>query len=111
MISKYSKKQNVFEYPKNPVYLKLSEFAEGTTFTIKGLFINSKSQYGEQCSMLIQDGETIVNLPKHLVKEVREILNDFETIEQIKSGKAGARVVSYIDRNKNPQNTIEFYDL
>ena len=78
---------------KNFTYVKLSELKPDTTYTIKMFYINKKSKYGDApCCVL--DGN-IVNLPKHTLDTVLEIINDAEAVEQINNGKFGIKSVSY----------------
>lgn len=68
-------------------------------FKLLGLYINTKSKYGEVPVAIIEG--TFVNLPKHLTEDVREMLGDPETVQEIRGGKCGFRIREYDDARFN----------
>ena len=78
---------------KNFTYVKLSELNPDSVYTVRMLYINKKSKYGDApCAVL--DGN-IVNLPKHALDTVLDIINCAEAVEAINNGKFGIKSVSY----------------
>ena len=69
-----------------------------TVFGIEGLYINSKSKYGDHPVAICVTDRTLVDLPSHLTEEVKEILKTPGDVELIKSGKVGFHVETYIDK-------------
>ena len=88
-------------------YFKLSELIEqyeiGHTYVLDCLYINDKSQYGESPVAGVADakGSFMVNLPKHLLQQVRVILEDPEAVEAIQLGRAGFKVRTYTPKGSN----------
>lgn len=79
-------------------------------FPLLGIYINRKSKFGD-APVAIIDGH-FVNLPKHLTDDVREMLSDSETIDDIKAGKCGFRIREYDDKTYGKHcYTAEWADL
>ena len=78
-----------------------SELAEqyeaGHTFILDCLYINDKSIYGDApvCGVADAKGSFMVNLPKHLLAQVNEMLKDEEAVQAIQLGRAGFRIRQY----------------
>lgn len=68
-------------------------------YTIKALYINRKSQYGDH-PVIVTDAE-LVDCPKHLLDTVENMINDDEAVEAINSGKVGFSVYTYKDKKHN----------
>lgn len=68
---------------------------EGEVFKIDGLYINKKSSFGDHPVAILIKEEFLVDLPAHLVEDVKEILQDPEAIEAIKNGKVGFTIHEY----------------
>lgn len=73
-------------------------YTGNTVFGIDGLYINSKSKYGEHPVAICATEGMLVDLPQHLVDEVKEILKTPEDVELIKAGKVGFHVETYTDK-------------
>lgn len=88
-------------------YFKLSELIEQHeiehVYIIDCLYINEKSQYGLAPVAGVADvkGSYMVNLPHHLLDDVKEMIADQEAIEAIQLGKAGFKIRSYQPKNSN----------
>ena len=65
-------------------------------FTLRGLYINRKSKYGDAPVAILND--CFVNLPKHLTDEVRSILMNAEDVADINAGKVGFSIREYDDK-------------
>lgn len=77
---------------------------------VLGIYINTKSTYGEQ-GIAILDGYNL-NLPKHLTDDVKDILNSDDDVMDIIDGKVGLVVYPY--RRKGEQKdyySIRWIDL
>ena len=71
------------------------QYPEGEVFKIDGLYINKKSSFGDHPVAILIKEEFLVDLPAHLVEDVKEILQDPEAIEAIKNGKVGFTIHEY----------------
>lgn len=73
-------------------YLPLSKIPDGAVYTVRSLYLNRKSKFGEHYVALAEDKDgTIygVNLPKFNNETVIGILNNDEMVEAINAGKCG----------------------
>lgn len=68
------------------------------TYTLLGLFTKG-SKFGKEPDAII-DGFK-VNLPRHLLDTVEDMLDDNQVIEAIKAGKVGFKVYSYHSNTYN----------
>lgn len=68
------------------------------TYTLLGLFTKG-SKFGKEPDAIIQGYK--VNLPRHLLDTVEDILDDNQVIEAIKAGKVGFKVYSYHSNTYN----------
>lgn len=68
------------------------------TYTILGLFTKG-SKFGKEPDAIIQGYK--VNLPRHLLDTVEDMLDDNQVIEAIKAGKVGFKVYSYHSNTYN----------
>ena len=67
---------------------------------VKALYINTKSKFGDTPSVAI-DPVIIVNLPKHLLETVKEMINDDECVDAINNNEVKFKIYSYKDKNFN----------
>lgn len=68
------------------------------TYTLLGLFTKG-SKFGKEPDAIIQGFK--VNLPRHLLDTVEDMLDDNQVIEAIKAGKVGFKVYSYHSNTYN----------
>lgn len=68
------------------------------TYTLLGLFTKG-SKFGKEPDAIIQGYK--VNLPRHLLDTVNDMLDDNQVIEAIKAGKVGFKVYSYHSNTYN----------
>lgn len=61
---------------------------------VLGFFVNSKGKYGPEPNAII-DNKLIVNLPRHLLETVKELLDDDKYIDYIKQGHVAFTVYQY----------------
>lgn len=86
------------------------EYGEKKEYVLQGIYINTKSNFGNQPVAIIEG--CLVNLPSHLMEQVKTILDDPEQIEDIKKGIAGFTIYSY--KNKKFGNicySVNFIDI
>ena len=73
-------------------YIKLSELKDGEVLTVRSIYMNRKSKYGDHY-VVLAEGEVGkifgVNLPKFNNETIVGILNNDEMVEAINSGKCG----------------------
>lgn len=79
-------------------YRKLSEcyreFGADKVYTIGAVFINTKSAYGDNPVVAVREGFN-VNLPKHMLEDCREMINDDAVVADINSGLCGFTIYTY----------------
>ncbi len=89
---------------------QLQEQMPDRIYALRGLYINRKSKFGE-APVAIIDG-AFVNLPKHLVDEVKAIIGSAEDVADINAGKVGFTIREYDDKQFNKHcYTIEWQDI
>lgn len=84
-------------------YLNLQQLQDPNdlekVFVLRGLYINRKSRYGDAPVAILSD--CFVNLPAHLVPDVRDMLSDPDIIQDIKEGRCGFKIEEYNDKHYN----------
>lgn len=73
-------------------YIKLSEIDDGEVLTVRSIYMNRKSKYGDHYVVLAEakDGQIYgVNLPKFNNETIVGILNNDEMVAAINAGKCG----------------------
>ena len=79
-------------------------------YTLTAVFINTKSNFGPRPVGVTP--EFMVDFPNHTLPEVQQILQDPDTIQQIKEGKAGFQIRAYMSKTYNKECfTPHFVDL
>jgi len=79
-------------------------------YTLSAVFINTKSNFGPRPVGVTPD--FMVDFPNHTLPEVQQILQDPDTIQQIKEGKAGFQIRAYMSKTYNKECfTPHFVDL
>lgn len=61
---------------------------DGRIYTVDGLYINTKSEYGDHPVAIISEIQKLVDFPNHMSKEVKDILQNDADIEDIQNGNA-----------------------
>ena len=67
---------------------------------VKALYINTKSKFGDAPCVAI-DPVIIVNLPKHLLETVKEMIADDECVAAINNNEVKFKIYSYRDNTFN----------
>lgn len=68
---------------------------KGEIFTVDGLYINKKSSFGDHPVAILVKDELLVDLPSHMTDTVKEMLQDPEVVNAIKSGQVGFTIDEY----------------
>lgn len=76
-----------------------TKYGSEKVFRVNALYISTASKYDPEKPMAALD-ETYLNLPVHLLDEVKGILNDKEACQQINNGEVGVSFYSYIKKLK-----------
>ena len=61
---------------------------------VLGFFVNSKGKFGAEPNAILENN-LIVNLPRHLLDTVNQMLDDNRYIEYIKEGHVGFTIYQY----------------
>ena len=94
---------------KSLPFKKTSEVELNKTYDLKGCFITPDKGFGKG-AVLISDG-FLLNIPAKYVDDINNIVADAETVEDIKAGKCGFIVTSFIsEKFKRTGYSIEFVD-
>ena len=73
-------------------YLPLSKMPYGAVYTVRSIYLNRRSKFGDHYVVLAEDANGKVygvNLPKFNNETVIGILNNEEMVEAINAGKCG----------------------
>ena len=70
------------------------EFGADKVYTIGAVFINTKSAYGDSPVVSVYEGFH-VNLPKHMLNDCREMMNDDNVVADINRGICGFTIYTY----------------
>ena len=100
-----------FNSDNNP-YISLNQYvAEGNdaTFIVRGCFVHFKSKFGE--SGVIVSDDYNIDVPVHLIKDIKIILSEPEMIKAINEGKCGFTCSTYTDNYGIVRNTGSFVDI
>lgn len=96
VLDKYNK-GNLFDFeaPEDFEFVKPKELFENevTQRPLKALFINNKSKFGD--SAVAVTTSELVNLPNHMVQEVKEMMQDDEVIDLINNDKVMIKIYTY----------------
>ena len=98
--SKYNTgKAGRFSYrtPEGVPFKKLKELPTGQVVTVRSLYINTKSKYGEE-PVAVTDA-AVINLPKHMLDTVKTMINDSECVEAVNAGLVGIKPYEYEGKN------------
>lgn len=103
-----------FEPSKDFTFRKLEELykenGKDEVYTVKGMFINTKSKYGNY--PIVVCSEYYVLLPKHLVDVVKEIRQDKQLVKDINGDKVGFEIYEYVQpKYKRKCYSINWLDI
>ena len=89
-------------------YKKISEVELNTEYTVRGAFISKGGKYGDSPSIIMDD--CFLNIPKHLVEDIRDLMTTPEAVEQVEAGLLAFSVYEYEDSNGKVQRSIKWID-
>lgn len=90
-------------------YKKTSEVELEKLYDLKGFFITPDRGYGKGAVLITPDFN--LNIPSRYVEDLAAMSADEETVEQIKNGKAGFYVRTFVSKNFNRTGySIEFVE-
>jgi len=97
-------KQRLFDVDTNGFeYFKLSDLYQKNgaecQYMVRAIYINTKSAFGN--APIIATDSFFVNLPTYMLSTAREILDDDESVEQIKAGKVAFVIREYMQKKFN----------
>lgn len=115
-ISKHNKNVTIFKHTPAPdaPYEKLSHLYEvngpDKEYALFGFYINTKGKYGPQAVCWTRG--CYVNLPDHMLDEVKKIMDDPEDVKQINEGHAAFKIYEYQANNRKGYSVklIDKYD-
>lgn len=83
---------------------------ESATYLLKGVYINSKSNYGPAPVAVIVG--SYVNLPKHLLGTVTEMMGDSEFVTAVNDGHVAFSIRPYVRAGDSHANfTVTWLDV
>lgn len=102
MMNKYNNNRRfTFEATDDMPFMSLAELylkhGADMIYPLRALYINTKSKFGP-APVAITDF-AFVNLPKHMLATVEDMINDRETVQYINDGNAGFSIEQYTPRN------------
>ena len=92
-----------FKTADDPQYVSLEDLYNKNPeqiHDVKALYINTKSKFGDSPCVAI-DPVIIVNLPKHLLETIKEMINDNECVDAINNNEVKFKIYSYKDSTFN----------
>lgn len=103
--TKFNKSVNKFTFKQgdNVTYVNLEDLLNrygGDIYPVKALYINKKSKFGDSPCVVINEDIT-VNLPKHLLDTVIDMINDEECVNAINNNEVKFKIYSYNDNTFN----------
>ena len=113
-ITKFNSKGNQFDYkaPEGTPYKKLKDLYDrkhpDNFWVILGAFVHD-GQYGENAVLVTKD--CYVNLPAHMVKKVKDLIDDEETVADINRGAAGFKIYEYENSQGKKSFSVTFCDV
>lgn len=100
-------KTDNFEYKK--ITEVVAADGEDVPYKVFGVLYNPTGKYGESVVVILES--CFVNLPKHMVETVKEILASSEDVEDIKAGKVGIEFYSYQGSDGKTYYSANWIDL
>lgn len=112
ILNKYNK-GTAFEFttPTHFEFTTLKElYTQGVTERpLKSLFINTKSKFGDS-PVAVTDSE-LVNLPSHLLDNVKEMIADDEVVTMVNDGRVSIEIYEYTSKNWGTNYSVRFVEL
>lgn len=101
-----------FELTEGHTYTDLRSLAETnspeTIYKVRGMYINTKGLYGD--SPVIVTDKHLVNAPLHLTQQVEKIIRNAQSVQQVKDGLVGFKIVEYTN-DYGTHYSLEWVDI
>lgn len=103
----------VYDREKSRPYTNLEslykKYGRDKIYKVLALYIN-EGKFGEQGLAVLDDVK--VNLPKHLVPVLKEIISDEQLVSDINEGKVGFKIYPFISKRYNVKSySIRWVEL
>ena len=114
-LNKYNKSEKKFNavIGDNVNYLSLNDLVVShkntDVFKIDGLYINTKSKFGER--PIVLTGNYLVNLPQHLTDTVKQMINDSDLVQMVNNGQVGFSFYAYQGKDGRIYNSINWVEI
>lgn len=90
-------------------FKKITDFPLDKEMAVRGAFISKGGKYGDSASIILDD--CFMNIPKHLVDDVKDLISNPEAINQVEAGKLACSIYEYQDSNDKTQRSIKWIDV
>lgn len=93
-------------------YKKLKDLytVDKKSYIVRGFYVSNSGNYGKHAIAILDD--CLVDLPKHKLEVIEELLNDKEAIDAIKNCECGFTVTKYTDKKfKKECYSFEFVNI
>lgn len=89
-------------------FKKISQFPLDKELTVRGALISKGGKYGDSASLILDD--CFMNIPNHMIDDVKELLGDQDAIDQVEAGLLAVSIYEYEDKNGAIQRSIKWID-
>lgn len=97
-----------FEFKTLKELYKENGTKEENTLPLKSLFINTKSKFGD--SPVAVTNKELVNLPGHLLENVRGMISDDEVVELVNKDHVGIEIYEYESAKWGTNYSVRFVE-
>lgn len=109
---------NIFTYQQaeDATFCKCKELYDhgyteekGRHVTVRGCFVNESGKFGPSAALICEGFN--VNLPSHMVNEIKDIMASPEDVADINAGRVGAYAYEYTNSRGGKSYSIRWTDL
>lgn len=97
-----------YQLPEGTEFKKLADLELEKVYKVRGLWISHKGKYGDH--PVIASDEFFIDIPKHLTNDVKKILEDPESVDQINNEVVGVTIYEY-EKDGKTYRSINWHDL
>lgn len=94
-------------------FIKLDDYIKQggkTSFIVRACFVHSKNKLEIEHGVIVSD-EYNIDVPTHLIKDIKIICSDSDMIEAVNNGKCGFKCFTYTDKFGVTRNSGTFVDV
>lgn len=102
-------KSFTFKIPTGTEFKSVKDLEVGNTYKARLLYINKKSKFGDAPVVVTDD--SIINLPKHLLEDVKTMINDPEAVTAVNEGRVGFIPYEYESKQYGTCYSIKWTDI